>query len=452
MKPRRFFTMLFGSTVMLILACTAFGFENIDPDDEDAQYAWAENVGWLNLEPSQGPGVTVADLAVTGYIWAENIGWINLSPASYGGVANDGSGNLSGYAWGENVGWINFNPTYGGVTIDPEGTIDGWAWGENIGWIRLQYSMNLSIEKTGVDDISLSWDSSPGANYSVRYSDDPYSGSMTWNVLQSGIPSGGTSTTWVDVNAPTTGERYYEVEDEGSGVMSYDRVGVVWESVGQGRNLVSTPLIPDDTSLDTVIDGQLTGSAFNKFFSDNIEAWDNATSNYLRAWHDTSNWLDWDTGGAPQFGWYPDAGYWINILVFNPAQDISFVGRVADTQRLMGISVGRNLSGTSYPMAVSLDDSELIDSGFTGNVVNFWSDNVEWWNRGTLNYDRVWYDTGVGQWKNWDGTPTAEDFSPFEGFWVNVLMFNPPFTWAYPRPYSQPAGYRGYRVKTFWRP
>ena len=66
------------------------------------------------------------------------MGWINLSPTNYGGVTNDGSGNLGGYAWGENVGWINFNPTGGGVTIDNEGNFDGWAWGENIGWIHFQ--------------------------------------------------------------------------------------------------------------------------------------------------------------------------------------------------------------------------------------------------------------------------------------------------------------------------
>ena len=65
----------------------------------------------------------------------------NLSP-NYGGVVNDGDGNLSGYAWGENVGWINFAPMGGGVTIDDEGKFDGWAWGENIGWIHFN---NLSI-------------------------------------------------------------------------------------------------------------------------------------------------------------------------------------------------------------------------------------------------------------------------------------------------------------------
>ena len=115
--------------------------ENIDPDNDGSQYAYGENVGWLNFEPNLADpdvGASVSQTEVSGYIWAENIGWINLYPATYGGVNNDGAGNLSGYAWGENVGWINFDPTYGGVTIDSDGDFDGWAWGENIGWIHFQ--------------------------------------------------------------------------------------------------------------------------------------------------------------------------------------------------------------------------------------------------------------------------------------------------------------------------
>ncbi|MHC4618139.1 MAG: dockerin type I domain-containing protein [Planctomycetota bacterium] len=115
--------------------------ENIDPNDDDSQYAYGENVGWVNFEPAVpafNVGATVSDDKVTGFIWAENIGWINLSPASYGGVLNDGVGNLSGYAWAENVGWINLRPAYGGVTIDDDGNFEGWAWGENIGWIHLR--------------------------------------------------------------------------------------------------------------------------------------------------------------------------------------------------------------------------------------------------------------------------------------------------------------------------
>src|SRR4030042_2187408 len=108
----------------------------IDPESNDSQYAWGENVGWINFAPSQGTGVNVTDSGLYGYAWGENIGWINLSPTN-DGVMNEGAGNLSGYAWGENVGWINFAPTGGGVFINPTtGVFFGYAWGENIGWIN----------------------------------------------------------------------------------------------------------------------------------------------------------------------------------------------------------------------------------------------------------------------------------------------------------------------------
>ncbi len=113
--------------------------ENIDPYNDNSQYAYGENVGWINFEPGvAGPngGVTVSSEKLTGFIWAENIGWINLSPQAFGGVFNDGYGNLSGYAWAENAGWINFDPTYGDVIIADDGEFSGWAWGENIGWIN----------------------------------------------------------------------------------------------------------------------------------------------------------------------------------------------------------------------------------------------------------------------------------------------------------------------------
>lgn len=119
---------------------------NMDPDKYGYSYAYGENVGWINLDPSYGDGVTVTDSAVMGYAWGENIGWINLSPAS-GGVLNDGLGNLYGYAWGENVGWINFAPTGGGVIIDPAtGIFYGKAWGENIGWISFDSTEPVSFQ------------------------------------------------------------------------------------------------------------------------------------------------------------------------------------------------------------------------------------------------------------------------------------------------------------------
>ncbi len=126
---------------------------NIDPNHK---CAYGENIGWVNLEPTSGPGVTVADAEVTGYAWAENVGWIKMDP-EYGGVVNDGNGNLSGDAWGENTGWISFScedsGTCGdveyGVTVDPcDGTFSGCAWGENTGWISFEADGPVSFEIT----------------------------------------------------------------------------------------------------------------------------------------------------------------------------------------------------------------------------------------------------------------------------------------------------------------
>ena len=153
-------------TLMIFLGGKDVFAENIDPDDDGSQYAYGENVGWLNAEPSGdgGPGVEVKDSKLTGYIWAENIGWVSLScentsscgTANYG-VTNDGNGNLKGYAWGENVGWISFScentgscGTVGyGVTIDPAtGEFSGKAWGENIGWTTFRSTGSVTFGVT----------------------------------------------------------------------------------------------------------------------------------------------------------------------------------------------------------------------------------------------------------------------------------------------------------------
>jgi hypothetical protein len=148
--------------------------ENIDPDDDGSQYAWGENVGWFNAEPSGngGPGVEVEDTKLTGYIWAENIGWVSLSCENTSscatvdyGVTNDGCGDLSGYAWAENVGWISFScentSSCGtvdyGVSIDPNtGEFAGYAWGENIGWVSLSCE-NTSSCATVDYGVTTSW-------------------------------------------------------------------------------------------------------------------------------------------------------------------------------------------------------------------------------------------------------------------------------------------------------
>ena len=172
--------------VMLVISIFLAGgmsmAENIDPDDHDSQYAWAENVGWINTEPQGdgGPGVQVDDFELTGWMWGENIGWISLSckndstcgTTEYG-VINDGNGVLSGYAWGENVGWINFSPSTAGVFIGvASGEFRGQAWGENVGWI------SFASTETNPFAVLTSWNCDPAPA--------PPSGSVACTVSKSG--------------------------------------------------------------------------------------------------------------------------------------------------------------------------------------------------------------------------------------------------------------------------
>lgn len=140
-------------SLILILICGSVLAANIDPDSTGQVYAYGENIGWINLNPSKGPGVAITDSAVSGYAWSENAGWIKFDPNN-GGVSNDGVGNLSGYAWGENIGWISFScentSSCGtvdyGVYIDPAtGIFEGEAWAENVGWIKFDYTGYLTF-------------------------------------------------------------------------------------------------------------------------------------------------------------------------------------------------------------------------------------------------------------------------------------------------------------------
>ncbi len=168
MKHRLIQTMRYTLfSLVLLLLYNGVSAENIDPDDDNSQYAWGENIGWLNLEPDGDGdlGVQVGEFKLTGYIWGENIGWISLScentdtcEENYYEVVNDGNGTLSGHAWGENTGWIDFAASFGGVSIDACGDFNGLAWGENIGWISFDSGVDNPFKATTswispIDDI-----------------------------------------------------------------------------------------------------------------------------------------------------------------------------------------------------------------------------------------------------------------------------------------------------------
>jgi len=123
---------------ILALCFFATGFVFAGNMDATYKWAWGENTGWINFNPTNG-NVTVTDSALTGNIWSDNYGWIKLNPTN-GGVLNDGEGVLSGHAWGTNVGWVNFS----GVSIVSQ-EFTGTATGDITGDINFDCT-NCSVK------------------------------------------------------------------------------------------------------------------------------------------------------------------------------------------------------------------------------------------------------------------------------------------------------------------
>ena len=223
---------------LLFLSVGVAAAENIDPNHDNSKLAWAENLGWINLQPAGpgGSGVQVSDTKLTGWAWSENAGWISLScsnTSSCGAngyeVSNDGCGLLGGYAWSENAGWVNFAA---GVTIDPvTGIFSGPAWSENAGWIMFDPAgLNRvvtgwrravpagapkfnALTKSGVSDLVLTWLSQSGATWydfiygslsSLRSSHGDFSVST-----QPCIANDTSLTSWSTTGNPAPGDGYW---------------------------------------------------------------------------------------------------------------------------------------------------------------------------------------------------------------------------------------------------
>ncbi len=89
-----------GCTIFILSIVVGMGgvanaAENIDPNNDNSQFAYGENVDWLNFEPGGDGGVVaeVSDSGITGYVWAENFGWVSLSCLS---TSNCGNVDYSG--------------------------------------------------------------------------------------------------------------------------------------------------------------------------------------------------------------------------------------------------------------------------------------------------------------------------------------------------------------------
>ncbi len=301
-----------------------------------------------------------------------------------------------------------------------------------------------SIERDeSTNDIILTFQSLENVKYDILYSDDDYGDTMTWLVATSDIEGDGGGISYRDDGSDTgthpagADKRFYAIKKSNTGTMSDNVVGVYKIHLGLDRNLVSSPLIPLNGGLDSLIGNQLTGSDFNKFFSDTIARWNQTTEEYETAYYDSSEgkWKDFDTDGPPTFEINADEGYWMSIHALHDEQDLLLVGEVSAINREIELKLNRNLTGSSYPVSIPLDDSGLIESGFTGSGNRSFSDLVQWWNSENANYDTVYYNSDTSQWMDWEGTVATRKLEPGQGVWITIRDFNQEFNWVVTKPY-----------------
>lgn len=145
-----------------------------------SQYAWGENMGWINFAPetnSEYSGLHISDTAITGYAWSAVLGWINFSPTnSDQGVLNTKEGHLSGSAWVAGLGWLSMD----GVTINSSGKFTGTGGTEGSAVGRVSFDC---------DHCNVITDWRPLSNRQTPPLTNNLSGSLSNNVNTSGNES-----------------------------------------------------------------------------------------------------------------------------------------------------------------------------------------------------------------------------------------------------------------------
>jgi len=134
----------------------------------------------------------------------------------------------------------------------------------------------------------------------------------------------------------------------------------------------------------------------------------------------------------------PDTGFWIDARNRVSMQKFCLSGEVSKTGRTVNISgIPWNNLGSSYPQGVSINGSNLYQSGASGGAIPPLADKVWKWNPGTQSYDVAWLHSS-GVWRNTvGGGISSMTFEPESGLWFeDKTPYG--FIWDYPKPYTEP--------------
>ncbi len=292
------------------------------------------------------------------------------------------------------------------------------------------------------EGVTITWSPIVGADsYNIYKNRNPYAAADT-------LVATVTENSFLDTEHPRTKGygSYYTVKaySAGTEIYTFNRLGVYNVPLDKGRNLISLPLVPADSSITSVLGDQLTGST-NSISSDLAMVWNG--SEYEAAWLVEGTASPYEGKWVTQSGdresplvLTPDMSFWI-VIRNNHADSILMVtGSISsESARLMTLERGQNFLGCPYPVAVSLEQSELAQDGVVmGSSFSAGSDQLRKWTGS--GWDIAWLVSGTGtewdgKWMNGAGTALSTmQFEPGKGYLLFIKHDNPNKEWTFPNP------------------
>jgi len=291
--------------------------------------------------------------------------------------------------------------------------------------------------------INITWDPVTNADSYEIYADtNPYFTPQTPLATIS-------QTQYLDNTFTKTPEqgRFYIVKAKSGtdDLYTFETIGAYNIKLKGGRNLISLPLIPADSSLTGVLGTQLTGSSFSSR-SDKVYVWNG--NGYTMAWlvEGTTSayegkWLRKTGDMESTIKLNPNQSFWIEVNNPLPDSVITITGKVCNAaNRTLTLNPGPNFIGSCYPVDVTLKDSNLGQSGaIIGGRYSSVADKILYW-KGINKFEVAWLVSGSGT--SWDGEWVNERgdalssiaFKAGHGYIIMIKSDNPNKTWQFPNP------------------
>lgn len=131
----------------------SFGVHVDQGANDISNYAWNENIGWIDFNPATFDSATDTFQGIATIVAFDDAGQDgdlilqgDCTPSCGGfGVSINGSNQIVGYAWNSIIGWVEFAPAFGGVYYSPavNPSTSGYAWNDLVGWIEMSSNPQL---------------------------------------------------------------------------------------------------------------------------------------------------------------------------------------------------------------------------------------------------------------------------------------------------------------------